>query len=77
MVNPMCGAKERRLALQAEVAAPLTGAVVAIFVVDFNAGRFVCHVKHVHDGRDDEIQIANVVQVAVTLFGSRNGDVFV
>ena len=77
MVGPMCGAKHGRLALQAEVAAPLTGAVVAIFVVDFDAGVFLGHVKHIHDSCDDEVQIANVVQVAVALFGPRNGDVFV
>lgn len=35
------------------------------------------YVHQVHDGRDDEVQIVNVVQVTVTLFGSRNGDVFV
>ena len=76
-LDPMRGAKERRLANEAQVGAPLAGAGVAIVVVLLDAGRFVGHVYHVHDGRDDEVQIANVIQVAVALVGTRNGDVFV
>ena len=76
-LNPVCGTKERRLANKAQVGAPLAGAGVAIVVVLLDAGRFVGHVYHVHDGRNDEIQIANIVEVAVALVGTRNGDVFV
>jgi len=71
------GAKERRLAGEAQVGAPLAGAGVAIVVVLLDAGRFVGHIYHVHDGCNDEIQVANIVQVAVALVGARNGDVLV
>lgn len=55
LFDPMCGAKERRLANEAQVGAPLAGAGVAIVVVLLDAGRFVGHIYHVHDGRNDEV----------------------
>lgn len=54
-LDPVCGAKERRLAGEAQVGAPLAGASVAIVVVLRNARCFFGHVKHIHDGRDNEV----------------------